>query len=484
MHQLLQLEPIDTRYVEVGTALLSSRIHRAHNAPQESLYLATAMIDLIKPCHEVGIHPEAAIHVEAADSLWDQGEMSSSIGMLQSLENDTLLAKQTIKVGRSDLLAKIGHRVSVARLEKADKIIEKYLKPALKALGGKKDGSEASQVFHQFAVFCDQQLQDPDGLEDLERLTKLRKNKAAEVQEYDKLIASTSNSANKSRYRSLQKKAKTWLDLDDEELNRHNRSRDEFLRQCLENYLLALAASDDHDRIALRFSSLWLENSDRELANTAVEKHLKNVPSRKFAALMNQLSSRLQDSDASFQKLLFSLVLRICKDHPFHGMYQIYAGVMSRINEKDESAVSRRGANRRISDMLMNAEQTKQTWQAIMKTSKAYCDLAIEKDEQKYKQGRKLSLKESQAATKLSYMLSKFQLPPPTMQVPLLADFGYSKLPMTHNLDSQFSIASGVSAPKIITVVASDGKRYRQLVSRNLHCLSALLTSTGERWQR
>jgi ataxia telangiectasia mutated family protein len=139
---MIDVGALDTRLVEVQSALLASTINRAHNALQESLSLATSMIGLIGPCLEVGVNSEVAIHLEAANALWDQGEMASSIGMLQALDNPPLLKNQTIPVGRSNLLSKIGHRVSVARLEKADRIIEKYLKPALRELKGKTGGSE------------------------------------------------------------------------------------------------------------------------------------------------------------------------------------------------------------------------------------------------------------------------------------------------------------------------------------------------------
>jgi ataxia telangiectasia mutated family protein len=444
--------------------LLASKINRAHSALQESLSLATAMIDLIKPCSEVGISPEVAIHLEAANSLWDQGEMASSIGMLQGLDNAALLKTQTITIGRSELLSKIGYQVSVARLEKADKVIDKFLKPALKDLKGTTSGTEAGQVFHQFAMFCDQQLQDPDSVEDLERLKKLRKNKANEVKEYENLIHRASTSADKTRYKGLQNKAKIWLKLDDEELQRHNQSREEFLRQCLENYLLALAASDDHDSNALRFSALWLEHSEEKLANDAVSKHLSHVPSRKFASLMNQLSSRLQNSDVEFQHLLFALVLRICTEHPLHGMYQMYAGIKSRINEKDESAVSRRAATIKVVQGLDNTPNVKEIWTAVDRTNKYYCALAQEKDEQRYKAGRKISVNTSRAAQTLNKAMSTYGVPPPTMPLTLHADMDYSRLPIMTRLEPQFSIASGVSAPKIITVMASNGVKYKQLV--------------------
>jgi ataxia telangiectasia mutated family protein len=455
---------LDTRLVEVQSALLASTINRAHNALQESLSLATSMIGLIVPCREVGLNTEVLIQLETANALWDQGEMTSSIGMLQSLDDVLLLKNQSIPVGRSHLLSKIGHQVSVARLEKADRIIERYLKPALKELRGKMSGSEAGEVFHQFAVFCDQQLQDPDSLEDLERLKKLSKDKAEEVKTYKKLMKEALSPDEKKRYLNHLNKNQTWLQLDEEELQRHSSSRDEFLRQCLENYLLALAASDDHDGNALRFSALWLEHSEESLASEAVSSHLKKVPSRKFAPLMNQLASRLQDTAISFQQLLFSLVLQICIEHPYHGMYQIYAGANTRNSPTDEYAVSRKSATAKIARQLTDKKITGPIWQAIQATNKCYCALAGERDEQKYKTGRKISLRESAALGRLQASFTKYQVPPPTMQIELSSSLDYSKVPYMARLEPYMSIASGVSLPKIITALGSNGAKYKQLV--------------------
>ena len=450
--------------MEVQTALLTSALSRAHNALQESLSLATSLMDLIQPCQDLGLNLEVAVHLEAANALWDQGEMASSIGMLQALDDGPSLKRQSIRVGRSELLSKIGHQISVARLEKADRIIEKYLSPALKELKGKTSGNEAGQVFHQFAAFCDQQLQDPDGLEDLERLKKLSKMKRDEVAQLDMMMKQAASPTEKSRYRSYHGKARSWLKLDEEELQRQKSIRDDFLHQSLENYLLALSASDDHDNSALRFSALWLEHSEEQLANEAVAKYLNNVPSRKFARLMNQITSRLQDSPNLFQQLLFSLVFRICTDHPYHGMYQIYAVANSRANSKDDSAISRNRASLNLLKAFNKMEKAERIWQSINATNRGYCSLAGEKDDQRYKGGQRLNLKESPAGTRLMGLILKYRIPPPTMRICLASDLDYSKVPLMVKFDAQMTIASGVSAPKILTAVANNGSKYKQLV--------------------
>jgi ataxia telangiectasia mutated family protein len=50
------------------------------------------------------------------------------------------------------------------------------------------------------------------------------------------------------------------------------------------------------------------------------------------------------------------------------------------------------------------------------------------------------------------------------MQIKLAADMDYSKVPVMIRFDSAMTIASGVSAPKVITAVANNGEKFKQLV--------------------
>ena len=219
------LSPADARQVEVRTMLMASDVFRFHKATQECLNLSTSLTDMIEPCESLGLVVDAAIKMEAANSLWDHGEMTSSIGLLQRIDQDSSLKKQTVPVSRSNLLSKIGHQVSVARLENPQTIQKRYLEPALKELKGKVEGKEAGHVFHQFAMFCDEQLQNPDGLEDLARLQNLRHGKSEEVIQLKELIASTRETQLRNRYTSHLAKARQWLELDEQELRRVEQTR-------------------------------------------------------------------------------------------------------------------------------------------------------------------------------------------------------------------------------------------------------------------
>ncbi|GKT73500.1 phosphatidylinositol 3 [Colletotrichum tofieldiae] len=459
------LSTAEARQVEIRCMLMSSGIYRFHQATQESLNLSTSLTDLVDPCEDLGIKVDAAIKIEAANSLWDHGEMISSIRMLQSIDNDSSLKKQTIPVSRSDLLSKIGHQVSVAKLEKPHHIQKNYLEPALKELKGKSEGQQAGHVYHQFAMFCDEQLQNQDSLEDLARLQSLRKGKSDEVSQLQSLISSSRDSQLKHRYQSHLNRARQWLQLDEQELRRVEQTRSEFVRLSLENYLLSLIASDEHNNDALRFTALWLERSEETATNEAVKKHLERVPTRKFATLMNQLSSRLQDQPTSaFQKLLINLVYKICSEHPYHGMYQIWSGTKVKTRKEDQVAVLRLKATEKVATLLQSTKNVAAIWQAVDRTSAYYHRLAVDRDPAKYKAGQKIALKEIHSAQSLQNALMKYRIPPPTMQLEVSATKDYSDVPIIERLEPQMSIASGVSAPKIITAIGSDGKKYRQLV--------------------
>ncbi|KAL2140652.1 hypothetical protein VTI28DRAFT_3548 [Corynascus sepedonium] len=459
-----RLTPADARLVQIRGMLLSSDIFRFHRAHQETLNLSTTLTDLIGSSESLGLSVDAAIKMETANSLWDQGEMITSIRMLQAIDKDSSLKKQTVPVSRPDLLSKIGYQVSVARLESPDSIQKKYLEPALKELRGKIEGKEAGRVFHQFAMFCDEQLQNPDSLEDLARLQNLKKGKDEEVAQLKVLIANSKDSQHKNRYSSHLAKARQWQDLDQQELRRVEQSRSEFLRLSLENYLLSLAASDEHNNDALRFMALWLEQSEEDVSNEAVKKYIGKVPTRKFAPLMNQLSSRLQDQPVLFQKLLIDLVYRICVDHPYHGMYHIWSGARTRVNKDDEVAVSRQKATDRVAKALTKSEAVSKIWPAIDQTSRAYHALAMDRDPNRYKAGHKIPIKSSSVGQSFLSILAKYPIPPPTMQIALSASQDYSHVPMIHKFEPDMSIASGVSAPKIITAVGTNGQRFKQLV--------------------
>ena len=317
-------------------------------------------------------------------------------------------------------------------------------------------------MFHEFAFFCDQQLQNADSMEDFQRIKRLRERKVAEVQDLEVMIKKAPSQGNeKDNLKNYRDRAKLWLDLDDREYQRLRDNRQTFLRQSLENYLLCLKASDKFDNDALRFSALWLENHDSEIANAAVAKHIGQVGSRKFALLMNQWSSRLLDNSSQFQTLLFQLVLRICTEHPYHGMYQIFASSKSK-GGKDETAMARYNAANAIVENLKVSKRVSQIWISLHNTNVNFVRFAAERLKG-LKPGAKVLLRDFSNGSRIEQEVNKYHVPPPTMTIPLRPDGDYSSVPSIARFQPEFLLAGGNAAPKIITALGTDGLKYKQL---------------------
>ncbi|KAJ6102700.1 hypothetical protein N7486_005127 [Penicillium sp. IBT 16267x] len=451
----------ESRLLEANVFRQSLEITRKHAVSQASLKSAISLSRLAEPCAQLGLNIDGATKFDLANVLWDQGEMTASIRMLQHLKGQGDLQKQAIPLSRSELLVTLGHHVAEARLEKPDSILQDYLSPAVKELKGESAGETAGRVYHGFAAFCDQQLLNADGLEDFKRVEQLRNRKEKELRGLEDMMKNAEG-REKDSLKIFRSKAKQWFDLDDREYQRLLGSREAFLQQCLENYLLALQESDAYHNDILRFCALWLDKSDSKIANLAVSKHLHEVPSYKFAPLMNQLSSRLLDVSDDFQALLDGLVYKICVEHPFHGMYQIFASSKSK-GGKDPSSHSRFRAANQLVDRLKNDSKIGPTWVAVHNMNITYVRFAVDKPDPKFKTGAKISLKKLSTGERLGQDARTYKLPPPTMKIELRRDRDYSKVPTVAKFSSEFTLASGVSAPKVVTAIATDGVHYKQL---------------------
>ena len=194
-------------------------------------------------------------------------------------------------------------------------------------LRGQHNSEFAGEVLHEFASLCDKQLSNSEDAAELIRLKHSREQREAEVYDLDEMVktAKSGKTDSRNRLRSELNKAKKWLEIETNEYNRLKVARESYLTQSLENYLLSLSISDDHDTDVLRFFSIWLEFAEEDLANKAVGKYIERVPSAKFVVLINQLTSRLQAEKTDFQKLLSRLIFRVCADHPHHAMHNIRA---------------------------------------------------------------------------------------------------------------------------------------------------------------
>jgi ataxia telangiectasia mutated family protein len=107
LHEMINSSPRDVRMVEVQALLDSSQLSRGHGALQYSLTAATYLMGLTASCDVLGLNITAAAQNESANVLWDQGEMTASIRVLQDMNSSLDLRHQAVRVGKAELLAKL-----------------------------------------------------------------------------------------------------------------------------------------------------------------------------------------------------------------------------------------------------------------------------------------------------------------------------------------------------------------------------------------
>ena len=107
LQNLLRVSHRSARAIECRVLLSSSALNRCHGALQSALSTATYLSQMVKPCLEIGLKIDAAVHFEGANVLWEQEELSASIRMLQDIQQGTDLRSQDVQIGKSELLAKL-----------------------------------------------------------------------------------------------------------------------------------------------------------------------------------------------------------------------------------------------------------------------------------------------------------------------------------------------------------------------------------------
>lgn len=107
LKDMTKLSSRSAQLLEVESIRESLKIYRQHEVHQGSLKSAMSLSKLIQPCSELGVTIDAAATYDLANVLWDQGEMTTSIKMLQQLSEQGDLSKQSVPVSRAEVLASL-----------------------------------------------------------------------------------------------------------------------------------------------------------------------------------------------------------------------------------------------------------------------------------------------------------------------------------------------------------------------------------------
>jgi ataxia telangiectasia mutated family protein len=296
---------------------------------------------------------------------------------------------------------------------------------------------------------------------------------------------------------NLQRKAEKALKEDRNRLEQHTRTLRSFREQAVEMFSRCMSVSDDFDEESImRFISLWFDNFGEAALYSNLRPAVDRVASRKFVFLAHQLSARLSSDESTApptqvpstqqsdiaqsregQSILKSLVLRMCREHPFHSVYQVYciqpevdrAASHSRRQsgrvEAPSSQLSRETAATEIFSILHEDKDSRHRVMAVERLCNASLQWAkhpIKKELSEKRKKGPLSVPD----TLLIRKIHDIRAPVSTARTPLDPTMRYDDCVWVVRYDSTFQTAGGVNLPKISTCLGSDGTSYKQLVSR------------------
>ncbi|KAK2463511.1 hypothetical protein APHAL10511_004262 [Amanita phalloides] len=429
------------------------------------------------------LEKEATFNVsqEFANVLWLQKEEKPATEFLSSLLTEGNHVDTIGPSHRATLLAQLGAWTAEACLEKPTDICDRFFEPAIALLEQCADDYRTqATVFHQYAVFSDRQyhaiLKSPDAL----RWKVYMQRKAQEIERRDQELRRTQSVSRQESLRVDQDRAMKLLREDSELFKKHTRARDSFLRQAIDMYSRCLKSSDEFDNEAMiRLCSLWFANFDDDADIQAeIGLALDRIPSRKVVFLAHQLTARLSKPLTGLwpknQENLHRLVFRMCQEHPFHSLYQVYCLY------PDRSASS---SGRRLSGRhSMSQVQTERAAAAVdifdklrqdgmlskvVRDVQVLCDACVEwakypiKNDHRFK-GRPGTMYEVPKEAMLRN-LSEVKVPVMTCRTAVDVSMRYDNCVWIQRYDTKFETAGGINLPKIMYCFGSDGRRYKQL---------------------
>ena len=332
-------------------------------------------------------------------------------------------------------------------------------------------------VYHQCAVFADRQyhtiLRSPDAIK--WKLYAERKEKEIQHRK-EQMLRTQSGSRTFIELKLDQEKAEKLHREDTQRYRKHSESLSTFLQQAIDMYSRCLQAADDFDNDGhIRLVSLWFANFNDNDLQDKVRLSIDRIPSRKFVFLSHQLSARLakpaNDPVTSSQDTLQNLILRMCREHPFHSLYQVYClrpGATyggRRSSARLDLPLSQGERAAAAADIFDRLRADPSSNQQVIEVEQV-CDAHL--------QWAKRPIKGSVDKTRtgpyeipsdmLILKLDNVRIPVLTADTPIDPTLQYQNCIWISHYEKTFETAGGVNIPKICYCRGSDGARYKQLV--------------------
>ncbi|EMD39153.1 hypothetical protein CERSUDRAFT_93196 [Gelatoporia subvermispora B] len=478
------LSEFSRNIVSFETRTLLELAHSARRA-----YHPQIALNAVTRAQHLHLHPPSEVENEFADVLWVMKEPKLAVQILATLvrrSNELPATDDSSGLRSALLLARLGAWSAEASLEKPDSIVKNYFMPATKRLrhSTSQRGSvepKYAAVYHQYALFADRQyhviVNSPDALRSklyVDRKTEEIRQRQSQIQNAQPQSTEWKNLS------TQQHNAKRLLELDILQFEEYKHGRDQYLARAVEMYATTLQSCDDFDHDAiLSLCRLWMATFDNSDTNIDFGKFLTRVPSHKFIFLAHQLSARLSTPHSGQasrdQQVLQYLITRMCRDHPFHSLYQVFC--LKGDSDMSEASTSNRRLSGRhepspaqaerasAASAIFNRLRSDALCQARVQDVELVCAASLEWAKHPVKEYlKKTGQKGGSIPDNLKIRnLRNIRVPVITTRTPPDPTLQYTEFVTIASFESTYAVLGGVNVPKVTFCVGSNGKRYKQL---------------------
>ncbi len=300
----------------------------------------------------------AALNAWPPPSSQSDGTDSSSQVSHYNFASVSNLLSEALRLG--------GEWISDKRAASGSDILKEYLSAASEHAQGKAVRVQAELSFANFNDQLYHELKARRNSPEHAQLERVIRDRKQEYERSQNILRSWTakekvDPALKEEYRSLHRHVNALLKettADAQEQAESKKNMQDYLEQAMRGFGNVLAESEDYDlEVVFRTVSIWVTHRQDKGANDHMERIIRRTKSFKFVPLTYQLLALLGDGDldnvsdvslslkedslsqgvhdsSRFQVLLQNMVRKLCSEHPYHCLPQLFALI-----NRDESGL-------------------------------------------------------------------------------------------------------------------------------------------------
>lgn len=421
---------------------------------------------------------ERFVTFNSAVALWESGDFKTPIRMMNDLmqteldlmkhqNSDMLPFMQDLNVHPDVVNAHLVKWYSESRMETPNDIYKKHIVGRNITVP---DATLRADTFYTFGTFLNAQLESKRFQEDIEKYQSRCKIghddiDALRVIYNNELLPDQERKDAKRHYY----KVKLQLERDEATYTELRGLFDEFIWGALQFFQNTLITSNAYDADVMdKFCGLWFENSHDDNLNEKLVKDIGSIPIWKFLTWVNQISSKLNNDNSAFQRLLEKIMKRLLYKIPYESLYPVLSIKLYKNYSvgPDAAIISKVAAVENILAYLKSYDQGSFYTKFVLPVT-LFCEKSVELASFKVREASKtIQLKNLNMGQYWLNELPLVHLPVPTDHVIITnSNDGRKERPYITAVSDTIRVTStGVSLPKIVTFITSDGYQKQVLM--------------------